>query len=168
MKKILVSLLLFSSLAALSNTSLDRYTETKTLMEVLNYIQQNYSFQCGMKIKSKRKMFFNCTSSNAMTFIKIKTKPGKSELGERVEKVTINFLNSEDGKYTIADTLSGLQESFSYVCGAEKMKFMRNGKIKSKWNCNVKELGDLIVELKMNPSASGSAGWEELSVTFTK
>ncbi len=165
MKKLLLLLTLVTSLSSLGQSW---HNETITFDDAMEYIQQNFSYHCGMQIKSKRKMFFNCTTDNAMTFIKVKLNPGEGDIADRVEKVTFEFLNSEDGKYTITDAYNNLVAKFSYVCGVNKMRTTRNGKRKSKWDCKVKKLGTLAVELTLSSTNGVSDSVEEFKVTFTK
>ena len=86
MKKLLV--LLLTLISSLSSFGHSWHGEKKTLADAMEYIQTNYSYHCGMEMKSKRKMFFNCTTDNSMTFIKVKFKPGKEDITDRVQKVT--------------------------------------------------------------------------------
>ena len=165
MKKLLVLITLFSSLSSFGQSW---HSEIVTFDDAMAYIQQNFSYHCGMEIKSKRKMFFNCTSDNAMTFVKVKLKPSEESVTDRVEKVTFEFLNSEDGQYTITDAYNNLVSKFSYVCGIDKMKTMRNGKSKFKYDCKVKKFGNLVVELKLNSTNGVSDSVEEFKVTFSR
>lgn len=165
MKKLLLLLTLISSLPSFGQSW---HSETKTLADALEYIQENYSYHCGMEMKSKRKMFFNCTSDNAMTFITVKLKPGKGNITERVQKVTFDFLNSEDGKYTITNAFQNLYSTFSHVCGAKKVKVLANGNVKSKFDCKVKHLGELVVETEVNSKPGLNNSVEEFKVIISK
>ena len=165
MKKLLLLLTLLSSLSSFGQSW---HSETVTFDDAMEYIQQNFSYHCGIEIKSKRKMFFNCTSDNAMTFVKVKLKPGEGSITDRVEKVTFEFLNSEDGQYTITDAYNNLVSKYSHVCGIDKLRTMRKGKSKFKFDCKVKKFGNLVVELKLNSANGVSDSVEEFKVTFTK
>ena len=165
MKKLLVLLTLISSLSSFGHSW---HGEKKTLADAMEYIQQNYSYHCGMETKSKRKMFFNCTTDNSMTFIKVKLKPGKGDITDRVQKVTFDFLNSEDGQYTITDAYRNIYSTFSHLCGAKKAKVLANGNVKSKWGCQVQHLGRLEVETEVSLVFGDVNPVKEFKVTFTK
>ena len=87
MKKLLVLITLLSSLSSFGQSW---HSETVTFDDAMEYIQQNFSYHCGMEIKSK-KMFFNCTSDNAMTFVKVKLKPGEKVSQTELKKLHLNF-----------------------------------------------------------------------------
>ena len=165
MKKLLVLITLLSSLSSFGQSW---HSETVTFDDAMEYIQQNFSYHCGMEIKSKRKMFFNCTTDNSMTFIKVKLKPGKGDITDRVQKVTFEFLNSEDGQYTITDAYRNIYSTFSHLCGAKKAKFLVNGNVKSKWGCQVQHLGRLEVETEVSLIFGEVNPVKEFKVTFTK
>ena len=169
MKRFLLFLALVSSLSSFADSSPSQRWETKTLTEAVEYITNNFSYQCDLEVKSKRKMFFNCTTDNAMVFVKVKLRPGTDPFAERVEKATFEFLNSEDGKYTITKAYDALFLKFSYSCGMN-WKVTRLGKMKSKHECDVKELGKLKAETTMNPILVRGVRntVQEFTVTFTR
>ena len=169
MKRFLLFLALVSSLSSFADSSPSPRWETKTLTEAVEYITNNFSYQCDLEVKSKRKMFFNCTTDNAMVFVKVKLRPGTDPFAERVEKATFEFLNSEDGKYTITKAYDALFLKFSYSCGME-WKVTRLGKMKSKHECDVKELGKLKVETTTNPIVVRGVRntVQEFTVTFSR
>tara|TARA_B100000925_G_scaffold142662_1_gene106864 strand:+ start:2345 stop:2854 length:510 start_codon:yes stop_codon:yes gene_type:complete len=169
MKRFLLFLALVSSLSSFADSSPSKRWPTKTLTEVVEYITNNFSYQCDLEVKSKRKMFFNCTTENAMVFVKVKLRPGTDPFAERIEKATFEFLNSEDGKYSITKAHDVLWSKFSYSCGVD-VKITRQGKGKFKHDCNVKELGKLKVETTTNPVVVGGVknGVEEFIVTFSR
>ena len=104
-----------------------------------------------------------------MVFIKVKLRPGTDPFADRVEKATFEFLNSEDGKYTITKAHDALWSKFSYSCGVD-IKITRLGKGKLKHECDVKELGKLKVETTTNPIVVGGVKnrVEEFIVTFSR
>ena len=104
-----------------------------------------------------------------MVFIKVILKPGSDPFPYRVEKATFEFLNSDDGKYTITEAHDALWSKFSYSCGVD-IKITRIGKRKLKHECNVKELGKLKVETIMNPIVVRGVKntIQEFTVTFTR
>lgn len=166
MKNISLIFTIIFSVATFANTSSDRYSEEKSLTEVIEFIQDNLSYSCGVEIKSKRKTILDCKTDYSKTRVTVKTEPGVEDFNEKVREIRIKFLNDEEGDYSIVRSLEGLQNRFSYVCGMNKMKRTIRGKIKTDWNCNVRGLGDLVVEMKMNPSEESSERFEELSITF--
>lgn len=170
MKKLLLLLALVSSLSSHANSSSMNYESdnTTTFEQSLEYIQRNLSFNCGMNIKSKRKMYFNCTSDNAMTFVEVRLKPGDDRLSKRVQKVKINFLNSEDGDYTIANAVMELKRKYPSKCFIKRGRYTHKGKLKGKWSCHVENLGNVIIEDTINLRATGDKIWEEFSVTISK
>ena len=169
MKRFLLFLALVSSLSSRADSSPSQRWETKTLTEAVEYITNNFSYQCDLEVKSKRKMFFTCTTDNVMVFVKVKLRPGTDPFAERIEKATFEFLNSEDGKYTITKAHDALWSKFSYSCGVD-IKITRLGKGKLKHECDVKELGKLKVETTTNPIVVRGVRntIEEFTVTFSR
>ena len=113
-------------------------------------------------------MYFNCKTDNSMTFIEVSLKPEDDPITKRVEKVKFNFLNSEDGKYTISGAIQELENNFPWKCDIKKGRYTIKGKLKGTWNCNIENIGDVVIKDTVNLSAKFENMYEEFSVTISK
>jgi len=166
LKNILLALSLVASLTLSSNSFGERYTKSKTIAEVVDFIQQNFSYLCGVDRVSDKKTVLSCVTEKSISFVTIKKSPKGSDPNNAINEMKVRFINSKDGNFTIVNAIKNIQSKFSYVCGIEKIKRTIFGKYKISYNCNVQGLGNLIVDMKLDMSKDDDSRYEDLTVIF--
>ena len=166
MIRTLLILILLTSFSTFSTEVNERYNEKKSVAEVINFIQNNFSYICGIKKVTKKKVSLRCETNNSLSFVTIKKNPREKDILKSIKEMKISFLNSDDAEFSITGAWESLQSSFSYVCGTSKVKKTIFGKRKVRYNCNVQGLGEVLVDLKIDMSNQDDSRYEDLSIIF--
>jgi hypothetical protein len=173
MKNLLTTFIVLLSLntLAVEQNLKDRYDEKQNyILKILDALQDNFSYVCGLDKFSKRKTRYRCSSKNSFAIVTIKKDPKVEDFRKKNKELSIDFQTSEDFpdfNQSIEDVLNNLGDrKLSYLCGYNKIPSLRLGVSKFYSNCSIRLNGEYLGEAIVKYSRDQLSKWRSFTVKF--